>query len=206
MKYIFLHGLGQNSDAWEMTVNSMNIEAFAECPNLFSLVSDKEINYYNLYESFCNYLNTFSEPVNLCGLSLGGILALNYLIENPYRVNSAALIGTQYSMPKKLLKFQNVLFRIMPNKMFVKTGLKKSDIIKLSESMSDLNFEKNLKKINCPVLVVCGKNDKANMDAALQLNALIPNSKLNIMPNAGHEINIEAPMKLGAILNEFFEL
>ena len=42
------------------------------------------------------------------------------------------------------------------------------------------------------------------MKASLQLKALIPNAKFNVIQNAGHEINIDAPRNLGIVLNEFF--
>ena len=55
----------------------------------------------------------------MCGLSLGGILALQYAIEHPEHIHALALIGTQYTMPKTLLRIQvccsisclNVCFR-----------------------------------------------------------------------------------------------
>ena len=35
----------------------------------------------------------------LCGLSLGGVLALNYAIEHPEKIKGMVLIATQYKMP-----------------------------------------------------------------------------------------------------------
>ena len=126
------------------------------------------------------------------------------MIEHPDRVNSVVLIGTQYTMPKKMLKFQNTIFHIMPNSTFKQMGLEKKDAITLSNSMMNLDFQQDLHKIDCPVLIVCGEKDKANMKASLQLKALIPNAKFNVIQNAGHEINIDAPRNLGIVLNEFF--
>ena len=53
---------------------------------------------------------------------LGGILAMQYAIEHPEKMNSLVLIGTQYEMPKYLLKMQNLIFRIMPCSAFEKMG------------------------------------------------------------------------------------
>ncbi len=204
MKYIFLHGLGQTSSSWEKTVDVMDEKLDIDCPNLFTLLQGRKINYSNLYQAFSEYCKMCDEPLNICGLSLGGILALQYVIENPDRVNSVVLIGTQYAMPKKLLKFQNAIFHIMPNRTFEQTGLAKKDAINLSSSMMNLNFQQDLCKIVCPVLVICGEKDRANMKASLQLEALIPNAKFSVIQNAGHEINIDSPKNLGIALNEFF--
>ena len=204
MKYIFLHGLGQTSSSWQKTIRVMDEESEIACPDLFMLLQGREINYSNLYQVFSEYCNTYSEPINLCGLSLGGILALQYLIENPDRVHSAALIGTQYAMPKKLLKVQNMIFQIMPAPAFQKMGLDKRSVINLSASMMDLNFQQYLSNIVRPVLVLCGDKDKANLQASVKLAEMIPHAEFDVIPNAGHEINLDAPEALGAKLNAFF--
>ena len=95
------------------------------CPNLPDLVHSKEVTYDNLYAAFSDYCNQYDEPIDLCGLSLGGVLALNYAIQYPKKVRSLVLIATQYKMPKKLLKFQNLLFRFMPKSMFQQMGFRK---------------------------------------------------------------------------------
>ena len=79
MSYIFVHGLGQNSSIWRKTINGLNIVTNIECPNLFDLYIG-ELNYNNLYRTFSKYCDKYTESLNICGLSLGGILALNYAI------------------------------------------------------------------------------------------------------------------------------
>ena len=91
MKTILLHGLGQTSSSWKNTINTMGKSADILCPNLFDWFEDKEVCYQVLYLAFSEYCKQFSEPVNICGLSLGGILALQYGIENPDKINSLAL-------------------------------------------------------------------------------------------------------------------
>ena len=101
-----------------------------------------------MYAAFCDFCNGFSEPLNLCGLSLGSVLALNYAIDFPQKVNSLVLIAPQYDMPKFLLKVQNVLFKFMPESQFKDIGLKKNDFITLTNSMADMDFTDNLDKGN----------------------------------------------------------
>ena len=113
-KTIFLHGLGQTSSCWSKTIENIGIEERAVCPNLSTLVQGREANYENLYAAFSDICNEHSEKVNLCGLSLGGVLSLNYAIDHPDMVNSLILIAAQYKMPKKLLSIQNTIFRFMP--------------------------------------------------------------------------------------------
>ncbi len=69
--------------------------------------------------------------MDLCGLSLGGVLALQYTIEHPEKVNSLVLIAAQYKMPAKLLKPQNSFFRFMPKSSFQQTGFGKREFMEL---------------------------------------------------------------------------
>ena len=190
-----MHGLGQNSSSWRKTINGLNIVTNIECPNLFDLYIG-ELNYNNLYRTFSKYCDKYTESLNICGLSLGGILALNYAINNPHKVHSLVLIGTQYRIPKKLMKFQNIIFKIMPEESFRKIGVSKKDVISLTNSMINLNFENDLEKITCPVLVVCGEKDIANVKASKKLKKLLNTSTVKVIQNAGHEVNKDNPKQL----------
>ena len=203
MKTVLIHGLGQDFSIWNnMIENQENII----CPNLPDFLKGKEANWNNLYNSFENYCKSIPDKINICGLSLGGILALQYGIENPDKINSMILIGTQYTMPKMLLKIQNVIFRFMPEIQFKETGFSKNDFIKLSESMMNLDFSENLKNIKFPVLVVCGEKDKPNMKASLNISKMIPDAELSIVKNSGHEVNRDNPEELKNILKNFLML
>lgn len=206
MKTLLLHGLGQTPSSWSGTVDAMGKNTDILCPSLFGWLDNKDACYPALYHAFSEYCNRFSEPLNICGLSLGGILALQYGIENPDKTNSIALIATQYAMPKMLLRFQNILFRFMPETTFQNTGLDKSKFIHLCESMANLDFQIQLKRINCPVLVICGEKDTANKQASRKLQSQLPKAELRIIKNAGHEVNADAPEDLGRELSMFFNM
>lgn len=117
MKNILIHGLGQNDQSWNNTViylKEKGIDTIS--PNLFEITTNTLINYKTMYNAFSNFCNSKEEKLNLCGLSLGGILALNYVKEYPEKVNSIILIGTPYKIPKIFFKIQSLIFHIMPKK------------------------------------------------------------------------------------------
>ena len=88
MKYIMLHGLGQSSESWSNTVKVFNDDFEVLCPNLSDWLSGKTPCYDTLYRTLETYCEQFEEPLNICGLSLGGILAMQYAIEHPEKMNS----------------------------------------------------------------------------------------------------------------------
>lgn len=204
MSYLFVHGLGQTAASWEKTVDALMEPLDTACPHLPELAGDGPVSYSALYQAFSQYCDRLEEPLQLCGLSLGGVLSLHYCIEHPQRVCSMALIGTQYKMPKRLLTLQNILFSFMPSSAFDQMGFGKEDFMALCRSMAALDFSDDLRRVSCPVLVVCGEKDRPNRKASEALARLLPCAKLWIIPKAGHEVNTDCPEQLAGALDEFF--
>ena len=180
MRYIYVHGLGQSSDSWEQVIAMTDTSADSESVNLSALSQGNAASYADIYGAFCAHCDKIPDRLSLCGLSLGGVLALNYALEHPQRVSSMALIAVQFKMNKMktLLRLQNAAFRLMPNSAFSGTGFGKSDFITLCKSMSRLDFSDNLQSIKCPVLIVCGSRDRFNLKASVSLNQRLSNSSL----------------------------
>lgn len=78
MRYIFVQGLGQSSSSWEKTISFLGDKEQFSHPDVFQLLNEEKKTYSNLYDAFSDYIEQFSEPVILIGLSLGTVLALNY--------------------------------------------------------------------------------------------------------------------------------
>ena len=75
---ILIHGSGHKAASWDKVISYMNNDKDILCPNLSTILNGKEASYDNLYSSFVEYCNKIDGKIDLCGLSLGGILALNY--------------------------------------------------------------------------------------------------------------------------------
>lgn len=205
MKKLFLHGLGQTAASWDKTAAAAGVSTDALCPELLSWLPKGEADYGTLYRALEAYGASVEGPFDLCGLSLGGVLALQYGIEHPNKLRSLVLIGTQYTMPRRLLQLQNMLFHLMPQRAFRSLGLERSAFIQLSRSMMELDFQDQLCQISCPVLVLCGEKDKPNRAAAAGLERLLPQARLELVPGAGHEVNRDCPEQLGQRLAAFWQ-
>lgn len=204
MKQIYLHGLGQNPDSWSKVIEQLEAAEHSMCPDLSELVQGQDTTYQNLYAAFSAMCDEIEEDIRLCGLSLGGVLALNYAIEHPEKIKGLVLIATQYKMPKKLLRVQNAIFRFMPKSMFQQTGFGKSDFLKLCNTMMELDFSDSIYNVSCPTLVIYGEKDRANKNASIELANMLIDAELQVFNGVGHEINIEAPDKLEETLRVFF--
>ncbi|MDO5809024.1 MAG: alpha/beta hydrolase [Lachnospiraceae bacterium] len=205
MKYLYLHGLGQKPDSWNKVIKETKVSESSISLSLAGMLEGKDVTYSELYSAFSEECDKENEAIVLCGLSLGAVLALNYAIDHPDKVKALVLIAAQYKMPKKLLKFQNMLFRLMPNSMFRQIGFKKADVISLCGTMAELDFRDSLHNVSCPVLIVCGEKDNANKKASKELCHYLNNSYFHELMKTGHEANIEAPEELTIVLQQFYD-
>lgn len=205
MKNILIHGLGQNPKSWDETrkfLEKDNVDVL--CPALFGISSGNSKEYQNIFVGFSDFCNNQEGKLNLCGLSLGGILALDYSKKYPEKVNSIIIIGTPYNIPKLLFKIQSMIFYLMPNSKFADMGCSKKDFITLVNSMSNLNIKINLDKIDCRSLILCGSKDNVNMKSAKQISNSIRKSEFQIVEDSSHEVNVDNPKELAQKIYDFW--
>lgn len=202
MTTIMIHGLGQTKDSWSTVIKDLAREDVI-CVDLSSLTSRKPIVYQDLYDGLTEICHAYQSPIELVGLSLGGVLALNYAIDFPDRVKTLVLINAQYKMPKLLLTLQNLFFRYLPDEKFAGLGFSKTDFLSISQSMKRLDFSKRLNNIRSRTLVVHGEKDRFNQKAAIELSRLIPHANLVTIAGAGHIVNSEKPYELAKEMSCF---
>lgn len=205
MTKVFIHGSGHKSSSWNEVVKNMHYNEDILCPDLSSILNGKEASYSNLYSSFIDYCNKIEGEIDLCGLSLGGILALNYAIEYPGKVKSLVLIGTPYKVPKFMFRIQNIIFRLLPKSTFKGMVFNKKDTFILGNTMKELDFSNNVQVIICPTLIICGEKDKANMKSAHFLSENIKGSEWKIIKETGHVVNEENPKELASVISEYWK-
>ena len=203
---IFVHGSGHKAASWEKTISYITDSEDIVCPNLSSILEGKDASYENLYSSFVKYCSEMDGQIHLCGLSLGGILALNFALDFPQKVKTLVLIGTPYKVPKAAFGFQNVIFRFLPNSVFETMAFDKKDTFALGNTMKNLDFSDKVKNVKCPTLILCGKKDRANLKSAVFLSQNIRNAELKIIENTGHVVNEENPIALADILTEYYSM
>ena len=201
---ILIHGSGHKADSWKETISHLDRREDVLCPELSAILNGREASFPNLRAAFAQYCAQAGVPVHLCGLSLGGILALDYALDHPENVKTLVLIGTPHKVPKGAFALQNVVFRFLPKSTFASMAFDKGDTFALGNSMKDLDFSGRLGEIRRPTLILCGEKDGANLKSARFLVGHIPGAELQVIGNTGHVVNEENPQVLAERLNEFY--
>ena len=201
---ILIHGSGHRAASWTETVSCLDHREDVLCPELSALLGGKEAGYPSLYAAFVDYCAETGGPVHLCGLSLGGILALNYVLDFPDKVRTLVLIGTPHKVPKAAFALQNLVFRLLPKSMFETMAFDKKNTFALGNSMKNLDFSGRVPAIRCPTLILCGEKDSANLKSAHFLAQNIKGAELQVIEHTGHVVNEENPKALAERLNAFY--
>ena len=67
--------------------------------------------------------------------------------------------------------------------------------------MARVDSRPHLPQVTCPVLVVCGEADQlTTVETAREMAALMPQSRLEIVPGAGHMLTLEQPERVSTLL------
>ncbi len=164
--------------------------------------------------------------IHLLGNSLGGHVALVYILKHPERIKSLILTGSSGlfengmgdSYPKRgdkewMRKKTELTFydpalatEELVNEVFEITNnrLKVIKIIALAKSAIRNNLGEELKEIKQPTCLIWGNNDTITPPfVGEEFHKLIPNSELYFIDKCGHAPMMEVPGEFNEILDKF---
>jgi proline iminopeptidase len=84
----------------------------------------------------------------------------------------------------------------------IREGAKAGDIT--IETLGNWNFEPALSRIHVPTLVIEGAKTKVPLDATERWAKLLPNSRLVLIPDAGHQNWLDQPEAVISAISDFF--
>ena len=70
-------------------------------------------------------------------------------------------------------------------------------------SLGDWDFRPKLERIAVPVLVMEGKRSNVPLDATREWAVVLPNARLLLIPDAGHEVFVDQPAAFTAAVTQF---
>ncbi|MBS1510875.1 MAG: alpha/beta hydrolase [Bacteroidetes bacterium] len=166
--------------------------------------------------------------IHLLGNSLGGHVALVYVLKHPERIKSLILTGSsglfengmgdsypkrgdkEYIRKKTELTFYDPAMATdeLVNEVFEITNnrLKVIKIIALAKSAIRNNLGEELNQIKQPTCLIWGNNDTITPPfVGKEFHRLIPNSELHFIDKCGHAPMMEVPAEFNVVLGGFLD-
>lgn len=223
---VFLHGLfGGLSNYDELIKQLDGYNIFVPALPIHDFDSGK-LSIRNLTEWVHGFFEALeiSSPT-LLGNSLGGHLALNYVIEYPENVSSLVLTGSsglqekdfgstvprrndrEYVREQAAMTFyddivdEDLLDSIMD---VISSPSKLRNVLAITRDTHEFTMEEYLPEVLHEVLLIWGKNDEITPpEVAREFHQKLPNARLRWIDKCGHAPMMEHPKTFALFLNEF---
>ena len=181
------------------------------------------VEFIERFVAFKNYDN-----VHLIGNSLGGHVAQLYAIQNMDKVQSITLTGSsglfesamgdtfpkrgsyEYIQKKTEETFYDpeTATKELVDEVYeiVNNNEKVLRVLSMARSALKQNLAEHLHGIDCPVLLIWGKQDTITPPfVAEEFHKLLPDSTLHFIDKTGHAPMMEKPEEFNSILEEFLQ-
>lgn len=226
---LFLHGWRSNKEAWSNIIQKLRVtgdglQVYAiDLPGFGASPAPKTAwgveDYANLVAEFISKLDL--KNVVVIGHSFGGRVGIKLassridLVKKLILVDAAGFVTS--SAKKSTLGFAAKIVKPIFKPKFMQ-GLRKKiykqigaedyvatpELQKIFVKTVNEDLTENMKRILQPTLIVWGEKDKETpLSFAERMKFEIRNSKLEILPNAGHFSFIDQPEEFVKILHEF---
>lgn len=229
-KVVFLHGLVGLNEHWEDVVR--RIADKARCTTLelplLELRGD-DCSLWSVVDMTTQFLDEHHHgPAILVGNSFGGHVALRIAHARPDLVKGLILAGSSGLIERTMVKGAPVrpsrewLAEKIGELFYEKSAMNPGDIdrahkllnerggaramVKLSKTARRDNMTDDLGEIECPTLLIWGRQDIVTPPSAGQgFTELMPNARIVWLDNCGHAPMLEAPVPFASAIREFLD-
>ncbi|MFX1329731.1 MAG: alpha/beta fold hydrolase [Promethearchaeota archaeon] len=234
-KMVLIHGLFLNSDCWKLQLSyfepEFNIFRFDLRGHGRTTKPKKRFTIRNYVDDMLLLLKhlDWTKDLYLVGHSLGGMIALVYSLENPSHVKKLVVADSFCFISQEAIT--DVLGRINSSKLekfalgisirglspynkeiaqyvasLVTDHMTKKNCLQATAASAGFNVCENLKNLNLPTLVLVGKKDITTpVWASEMIHEWLPNSKLVILPDAGHLTIFDHPKEFNDLVLSFWK-
>ncbi len=205
---VLLHGSGQRPPVWQDVVTDLGADRPMLAPWLKGLKpgSPAGFDMATAAASVSMELELRgAPPADVCGLNVGGLVALRLAVAHPERVRRVAVVSGFVVPPRAALKVQRTVLKLMPERRLAASGLPKQLLLEGLDAMLASDLSSTLAAVAVPVLVVAGADDPAGAANAEQLRSGLPDARVVTIAGAGPDVVRDQPAALAAALREFFD-
>jgi 3-oxoadipate enol-lactonase len=236
---LLLHGLGTDSSSWQLQLDDLISAGYR--PIIPDIPGFGQSSFDNHRWSVKPVTRKIYElvddlgiaPLSVVGISMGGVIALRFVLDFPEIVDKLVLVNTfatlriqnlrgwWYFIRRFLLvlgqsredQANYVVQRVFPDEKNIEVRRQFLDQIMHTDpriyrqamiALGLFNVQHQLEKIHCRTLVITGENDTTvPLAGQLNLSRSIIQASHSVVQDAGHAVTIDQPQKFNRILTDF---
>jgi len=214
---VLLHGGLSQTAHWAASIvpslEDYHVFAYDRSSHGFTAYREESINFkYQLREAIAYLETVVKEPAHIIGWSDGGIIGLMLAISRPDLVKSLVTIGANFHYNGTIPQFEmgpisdedRAEYAIYSPDSPETLDLIHDHFRVMWKTEPDISLD-DLKKIQCPVLVMAGDDDVIQHGHTVELFEVLPLGQLAIIPGTSHIVPKEKPGLVNLLINEFLE-
>ena len=221
---VLIHGLGANADSWRHQVEALSVNYRVIAMDLrghgqSGYRADEPLTIRTLATDVMALIKNFGiEQAHFCGISLGGMIALEIFVRYGLQVQSLILADTAAFFPppqarQELLAYFDRLNMAEWGQVMARRVLRRGAPEELRQELAQMlaanrrasyrqglvaafegDYRWVLPQIELPTLILVGEEDQATpFGYAQYLQKNIKDSVLQVISQAGHSANLENP-------------
>jgi pimeloyl-ACP methyl ester carboxylesterase len=215
---LLLHGLGTGPSGWRPQVEALADDRALLVPRLPLSLPAAEATVAALLDG--------GVQTDDCGLSLGALVGLLATLARPERVRRLVLAAGFARLPARLRMLQltmSAATRAVPSRWVVRglvgsvpaahreeargelAGVSSRAVASVMAEGARVDVAARVRRLGTPTLVICGQRDRLNLRLSRELESLLPNAELCVIPEAGHVVNLEQPAAFTHALRDFLD-
>ena len=213
---LFLHGLGVGPAGWRPQLDDLGRDRRTAAPRL-PLELERAVAAVDEEVERIGDL-----PIDLCGLSFGGLVALRHAASNPVGVRRMVVAAAFARIPAHLRALQSAVTAaalVVPERVLKRrlaadvperyredlADVRRTEIIRLMGEASRVDLRDATRSIGARTLVLCGERDRINLPLCRELAALLPHGQFAVVPDAGHVANLDNADAFSRLIRAFLD-
>jgi pimeloyl-ACP methyl ester carboxylesterase len=202
---VLLHGSGRASRMWQPVLRDLQAGWHVLAPDLPGFGrSTGPFTISGAAQLVGEMAAVQTAPVHLCGLSLGGLIALRVAARLGPQVASLTITGTpvvpRRDFPAALRRFRRLPGPLLP--LFSDVAGRR-EWLRMIDELEATDVRDYLPLITAPALVVCGSRDWRAVPAACELAKGIPAGRVWVAPHQGHNWPVISPNLFSKVVTDF---
>lgn len=236
---LLLHGLGSCKTDWQPQIKALTHHYRVIAPDLRGHgATDKPSGGYNIPQFAADVFNLLDalgcQQVHMIGLSLGGMITLEFATRYPQRLHSITIINATPSVVLDNWQIRRFFWvRLLMIRLFGPASLgrkiaqynfpapaqaeqrrqaekqfgsnNKAAYFHSTKALLNWDIRPRLAYIPCPLLAISSDMDYTPVATKQALVDAVPNGKLHVIHNARHLLPMEHPGELNAVLLDWLQ-